>query len=131
MSTFRLWRKPTKQWRIYSFVRHEYFKVPWFSLLADDLYDECKAEFHFLMTDIHLLKDVLQVPNEVVCYSRLVFDGIEALCVLLKRFGFWKVPPILFTKVNPIRQLNWERPPRLILQPYLDNYSIFWLIKGA
>ena len=48
-----------------------------------------------------------------------------------RHFWFWKVPPILFTKVNPIQQLNWERPPRLILQPYLDNYSIFWLIKGA
>ena len=48
-----------------------------------------------------------------------------------RHLGFWKAPSILFTKVNPIRQLNWERPPRLILQPYLDNYSIFLLIKGA
>ena len=55
----------------------------------DDLCDdECKAEFRFLKNDIHLLKDVLQVPDEVVCYNRLVVDGIEALCVLLKRFAY-------------------------------------------
>ena len=43
--------------------------------------DECKAEFPFLKNNIHLLKDVLQVPEEVVCYNRLVVDGIEDLCV--------------------------------------------------
>ena len=40
--------------------------------------------FRFLKDDIHLL----QVPDEVVCYNRLVVDGIEALCVLLKRFAY-------------------------------------------
>ena len=39
----------------------------------DDLCDnECTAEFHFLKNDIHLLKDVLQVPDEVVCITDLL-----------------------------------------------------------
>ena len=64
----------------------------------DDLCDdECKAEFRFLKNDIHLLKDVLQVPDEVVCYNRLVVDGIEALCVLLKRFAY----PIRYSDMCP------------------------------
>jgi len=50
--------------------------------------DECKAEFRFLKNGIYVLKVVLQIPNEVVCYNRLVVDGIEALCVLLKQFAY-------------------------------------------
>ena len=49
--------------------------------------DKCKAEFRFLEKDIYVLKDVLQIPDEVVCYNRLVVNGIETLCVLLKRFA--------------------------------------------
>ncbi|PFX16387.1 hypothetical protein AWC38_SpisGene19327 [Stylophora pistillata] len=59
--------------------------------------DECKAEFRFLKSDIYVLKDVLQVPDEVVCYKRLVVDGIEALCVLLKRFAY----PIRYSDMCP------------------------------
>ena len=55
--------------------------------------DECKAEFRFLKDDIHLL----QVPDEVVCYNRLIVDGIEALCVLLKRFAY----PIRYSDMCP------------------------------
>lgn len=50
----------------------------------DDLCDdECKAEFRFMENDIYQMKDVLQVPDEIVCYNRLVVKGIKALCVLL------------------------------------------------
>ena len=59
--------------------------------------DECKAEFPFLKNNIHLLKDVLQVPEEVVCHNRLVVDGIEDLCVLLKRFAY----PICYSNMCP------------------------------
>ena len=43
--------------------------------------DECKAEFRFLKNDIYVLKDVLQIPDEVVCYNRLVVNGIADLHV--------------------------------------------------
>jgi len=49
---------------------------------------ECKAEFRFWKTDIYLLKEVMQLPDEIMCYNRLVVSGIEALCILLKRFGY-------------------------------------------
>ena len=36
----------------------------------DDLCDdECKAEFRFMKNDIYQMKDVLQVPDEIVCYN--------------------------------------------------------------
>ena len=50
--------------------------------------DECEAEFCFLKNNVYVLKDVLQIPDKVVCCDRLVVDGIEALCVLLKRFAY-------------------------------------------
>lgn len=39
---------------------------------------ECKAEFRFWKTDIYLLKEVMQLPDEM-CYNRLAVSGIEAL----------------------------------------------------
>ena len=37
--------------------------------LDDQCDDECKAEFRFMNNDIYQLKDVLQVPDEIVCYN--------------------------------------------------------------
>ena len=31
--------------------------------------DECKAEFRFLKNDIYALTDILQLPDEIVCYN--------------------------------------------------------------
>jgi len=69
--------------------------------------DECRAEFRFLKNDIFLLKDVLQIPDEITCYNRLVVSGIEALCILLKRFAY----PIKFSDMGsrfarPVPQLS-------------------------
>ena len=50
--------------------------------------DECKAEFRFLKNDIYLMDEVLGVPNVIRCYNGVVFYGIEALCILLKRFAY-------------------------------------------
>ena len=50
--------------------------------------DECKAEFRFYKNDIYVLKEALQVPEQITCYNRLVVSGIEALCILLKRFAY-------------------------------------------
>ena len=44
---------------------------------------------------INVLKDVLQVPDQVACYNRLVVDGIEGVHVLSKRFAY----PWLFATV--------------------------------
>ena len=50
--------------------------------------DECKSEFRFLKNDIYHLAEILQIPNQVRCYNRIVADGIEALCIFLKRFAY-------------------------------------------
>ena len=34
------------------------------------------------------MKDVLQIPDEIICYNRLNVDGIEALCIMLKKFAY-------------------------------------------
>ena len=75
--------------------------------------DECKAEFPFLKNNIHLLKDVLQVPEEVVCYNRLVVDGIEDLCVLLKQFAY----PICYSDMCP----RSATPVPLLSIPVITN----------
>ena len=46
--------------------------------------EECKAEFRFWKNDIYLLKEVMQLPVEIICYNRLVVNGVEALRILLK-----------------------------------------------
>ena len=50
--------------------------------------DECRSEFRFLKNDIYHLAEILQIPNQVRCYKRIVADGIEALCIFLKRFAY-------------------------------------------
>ena len=50
--------------------------------------DECKAEFRFLKRDIQLLHDKLQLPQELVTANGSKFDGIEALCILLRRLAY-------------------------------------------
>ena len=50
--------------------------------------NECKAEFRFYKRDIYLPAEVLQIPDQIQCYNRLVVDGIEALCIFLKQFAY-------------------------------------------
>ena len=68
---------------------------------------ECKAEFRFWKNDIYLLKEVMQLPDEIICYNRLVVSGVEALCILLKRFAY----PIRYSDMcsrfaRPVPQLS-------------------------
>ena len=49
---------------------------------------ECQAEFHFYKNDVYNLKKVLNLPEEFTCYNDLTIDGIDALCIFLKRFAY-------------------------------------------
>ena len=49
---------------------------------------ECKSEFRIEKRDIPLLADVLGLPATFRCPQRTVADGIEGLCMLLKRMSF-------------------------------------------
>ena len=66
---------------------YPYWKYNGFDL--DSMTDaECQTEFRFYRSDIYRLVDVLDIPGEITCYNRSVFDGIEAFCVFLKRFAY-------------------------------------------
>ena len=44
---------------------------------------ECLAEFRIQTHHIPLLADVLQLPQQFLCYQRSVSSRIEGLCILL------------------------------------------------
>ena len=49
---------------------------------------EFKAEFHFHKEDIPQLAEVLGLPETFTCSQGSVTNGIEGLCVMLKRFSY-------------------------------------------
>ena len=66
---------------------YPYWKYDNFHIDAlDD--SECWTEFRFYKNDIFILKEVLQIPDVVRTHNRLAVDGIEALCIFLKRFSY-------------------------------------------
>ena len=50
--------------------------------------DECAANFRFKKNDIYDMKDLLQIPDDVHCYNGTKVDGIEALCIFMRRFAY-------------------------------------------
>ena len=50
--------------------------------------DECKAEFRFYRNDVYNLLEALQIPETFRCSNGLKLDGIEATCILLRRFSY-------------------------------------------
>ena len=48
---------------------------------------ECWSEFRFYKNDIFRLKDALRIPDIVRTENRHRVEGIEALCIFLKRFA--------------------------------------------
>ena len=50
--------------------------------------DESKSEFRFYKNDIFHLQEVLRIPDQLYCYNRVKVNGIEALCMFLKRFCY-------------------------------------------
>ena len=52
--------------------QHDSFEI---DLLTDA---ECKSEFRFYRNDIYRLAEVLNIPQEIVCYNRSKLDGTEA-----------------------------------------------------
>ena len=46
---------------------------------------DCKAEFRVEKADLPRLADALQIPAVFRCRQRSICDGLEGLCVLLRR----------------------------------------------
>ena len=49
---------------------------------------ECLAEFRFRKHDLQILSEVLQIPDSLRCYQRSVVDGMEGICILLRRLSY-------------------------------------------
>ena len=49
---------------------------------------ECRAEFRVNKRDLPLLAECLQIPDAFVCNQGSVCDGMEALCILLRRLSY-------------------------------------------
>lgn len=50
--------------------------------------EQCFIEFRFGKNDLHVLLDVLNIPDRVTSTKGTVCDGMEALCILLKSLLF-------------------------------------------
>lgn len=50
--------------------------------------DECLSEFRFTKIHIERLAQALQIPAVITCYQGTICDGIEGLCMLLRRLAY-------------------------------------------
>ena len=49
---------------------------------------ECKSEFRYFKNDSYLLAETLGSPDVIKCYNGIAADGIEAFCIIIKRFPY-------------------------------------------
>ena len=49
---------------------------------------ECKAEFRVEKSDLPQLADALRIPQIIKCDQRSECDGMEGLCMLLRRLEY-------------------------------------------
>ena len=64
-----------------------YYKFERFDIDAWDE-SECWTELRFGRQDLDLLRENLQIPDEIVCCQRSVCEGMEGMCILLKRLAY-------------------------------------------
>ena len=74
----------------------------------DDLNDdECRVDFRFLKNDLYHLAENLDIPDEISCYNNVKVSGIEALCILLKRFAYpCRYVDMVLLFARPVPQLS-------------------------
>ena len=94
---------------------------------------ECKSEFRFFRNDVYRLGEILNIPEELVCYNGVVCNKYEALCILLKRYAY----PCRFLDMiprfgRPVPQLSMitQRLTDIILQQWthlLTTMNQNWL----
>lgn len=117
----------------------------------DELHeDECLSQFRFKKADIPVLAQALQIPPIIRTYQGSVCDGIEGLCMLLKRMCypcrysdmvalFAKPVPVISMITNEVLELVYETHSQRILQwnhallspPKLEEYANAVTRKGA
>ena len=89
-----------------------------------DNYDEntCQNEIRFEKADILCLKRCLQIPDKVKFYKGIYCQGLEALCILLKRLAYpvryWDMVPRFGRSVPDLCKIY-----HLMLNHIYDNFS--------
>ena len=75
---------------------------------------ECKALQNFVLkkNDLHRLPKALQIPGTLKCYQGTVCEGMEGLCMLIKRLSY----PCRFNDMisrfgRPVPELRMIRNP--------------------
>ena len=127
----------------------EYEKYPAFDLDNISTAD-CYAEFRFEKQDIPLLAEALQLPPRIRCEQRSICDGVEGLCMLLKRIAypcrysdliprFGRPVSTLSLITNQVidyifanhahRIIQWNN--NILNPPALQNYALAISQKGA
>ena len=61
------------------------------------IHSECKTELRFDKHDLDSLFHCLRIPQQFVCQQRTVCNGMEALCIFLKRLAY----PCRYTDMVP------------------------------
>ena len=64
-----------------------YYSYPRFNLESTDE-AECKANFRVEKADLPFLAEALGIPPQFTCNQGTVCDGMEGLCVLLKKYAY-------------------------------------------
>ena len=77
---------------LYDMNRSKNLDYPYWNYQKFDLEnistEEFWTEFRLYKNDIYDLRETFNIPEEIITYNRLKVDGIEALCIFLKRFSY-------------------------------------------
>ena len=77
---------------IYPYWKYSHFDIRTF----DD--EQCFVDFRFSKTHLYALFGIFNIPDRVVTVQGTAYEGIEALCILLKRLSF----PCRYTDMTPM-----------------------------
>ena len=104
MSTLREIRELLVDWYMNGVLSDEGFVLLYDKNLSKNLYlpydeygrldlnemadSECISEFRVRKGDLPKRRDALQIPNSFTCYQKSVSNGMEGLCMLLRRLAY-------------------------------------------
>lgn len=118
--------------------------------LDDFTSNECIANFRVAKDDILVLKDALQIPETFRCPQGTVCDGLEGLCLVLKRLTYpCRYFDLMYTFARPVPELcmlsntifdwvynqhgfrlsSWNQP--ILSPPALEEYAQAITQKGC
>ena len=76
---------------------YPYWKYKLFDIGTIDE-EQCFIDFRLAKNDLHVLVDVLNIPDRVITTQGTVYDGMGVLCILSKRLSF----PCHYSDMTPI-----------------------------